>query len=333
MTRIRRRLLAAGTSVALVAVTGLGYARSRAPETVAADTTGAAPDDPAASGVLTLSPEARANIGLTLTPVERRTVVRTLVLNATVQVHPDREAFVSSRVQGKVTAVNANVGDVVERGQPLVVIQSLQIAETPPMVAVTSPLGGVVLERMVTLGETVDATKSLMHVADLSRVIAQADVYEADVASVRVGQLARLRLTPYPDRIFNGRVVRLGDSIDPVRRTLRVWIEVRNTPDRKLKPDMFAQVNLIIASSGPVATVPNEAVQNEGPERFVFVQDGENYVRQNVVLGDHDDRYTAIVSGVVEGDLVVTRGAAELKTVAVQATAGGVQDEGKPHGH
>lgn len=334
MARIRRQIIRAlGASVAFAGVAGLAYARNHSAAAAPPATVDAARDEDAGTGEITLSTEARMNIGLSVAPVERRMVERTLALNATIQVHPDREAFVSSRVQGKVTAVNANVGDVVARAQPLVVLQSLQIAETPPTVAVTSPLGGVVLERMVTLGETVDATKSLMHVADLSRVIAQADVYEADVASVRIGQLARLRVAPYPDRIFTGRVVRLGDAIDAVRRTLRVWIELQNTADRKLKPDMFAQVNLVVASSGPMATVPNEAVQSDGPERFVFVQHGDDYRRQNVVVGANDDRFTAILSGVERGNLVVTRGAAELRTVAIQATAGGVQDESKPHAH
>ena len=285
-------------------------------------------------GSISIGPEARANIGLMTVAAEERVIERTLVLNATLKVDPDHEAFVSSRVQGKVTSVAANVGDQVRRAQPLVVLQSLQIAETPPSVEITSPLEGIVMERSVTVGETVDQTKELFHVADLSHLLAEAEVYEADLGSVRRGQQARLRVTPYPDLVFTGRVVRLADAIDPVRRTLRVWIEVANTPDRKLKPDMFAQANLIVATSGRSVTVPNDAIQSDGPSRFVFVQNGEAFQRQEVVVGDADDRYTAIRSGVIVGDLVVTRGAAELKTVSTQrAGAGGLIDESKPHVH
>jgi len=287
----------------------------------------------AESGTISISPEARANIGLTVESAEERVIEQTLLLNATLKVDPDHEAFVSSRVQGKVTAVSANVGDRVAQGQPLVAIQSLQIAETPPTVEVTSPLDGVVLERSVTVGETIDPSKALFHVGDLSHLLAEAEVYEADLASVRLGARARLRVTPYPDRIFTGRVVRLADAIDPARRTLRIWIDVANTPDRKLKPDMFAQANLVVATSGRAVTVPNEAVQSEGPNRFVFVQNGEDFVRQDVVVGEADDRYTTITSGVIAGDLVVTRGAAELKTVALRPAGGGVVDESKPHAH
>ena len=231
------------------------------------------------------------------------------------------------------TAVNANVGDRVNRGKSLVAIQSLQIAETPPTVEIDSPLEGIVVERTVSVGETVDPTKVLFHVADLSHLLAEAEVYEADLASVRLGQWARLRVAPYPDRIFEGRVVRVSDAIDPLRRTLRIWIEVANTPDRRLKPDMFAQLNLVVATSGKAVTVPNEAVQSDGPERFVFVENGEGFLRQNVVVGEHDDRFTVIKSGVIAGDQVVTRGAVELKTVALRPTAGGLVDESKPHTH
>jgi len=282
---------------------------------------------------ISLSAEARANIGLTVGSVEKRAIDRTLLLNATLRVIPDREAFVSSRVQGKVTAVRANIGDNVRRGEPLVVLQSLQIAETPPLVEVTAPLDGVILDRTVTVGETVDPSKSLFRVANVASLWAQAEVYETDLAAVRVGQMARLRVTAYPDREFTGRVVRLADVIDPEKRTLRVYIEVANTPDRKLKPAMFGQVNLVTASGGRTVAVPNEAVQTEGPERFVFVRNGERFQRQNVVVGDRDDRYTVIRSGLVSGDEVVVRGAAELKTVALQPAASGLVDESKPHTH
>lgn len=285
------------------------------------------------AGSIALSPEARANIGLETATAEIRPVERILALNATLQVDPDREAFVSSRVQGKVTAVRAKVGDRVAKGQTLVVLQSLQIAETPPTVEVPSPLDGVVLERSVTVGETIDPTKSLLHIGDLSRLLAQAEVYETDLASVRVGQTARIRVPAFPDRVFTGRVIRLADAIDPERRTLKIWIDVPNTRDRALKADMFAQVSLVVASSGRAVAVPNEAVQSEGPERFVFVQNGDDLVKQNVVVGERDDRYTAIKRGVVEGDEVVTRGAVELATLASQPAATGLQDESKPHSH
>ncbi|MEO7987775.1 MAG: efflux RND transporter periplasmic adaptor subunit [Gemmatimonadales bacterium] len=286
-----------------------------------------------AAGSITLSPEARANIGLQTVTAEIRPIERTLALNATLKVDPDHEAFVSSRVQGKVTAVNANVGDKVHRGQALVAIQSLQIAETPPTVEVTSPLDGVVLERSVTTGETVDPTKELFHVADQSHLLAQAEVYEADLAGVRLGQTARVRVAPFPDQVFTGRVVRLANTIDPDRRTLRIWIDLRNTAGLKLKPEMFAQADLVVASSGHAVAVPNEAIQTQGPERFVFVQNGDALVKQNVVIGERNDQYTAITSGVVEGDEVVTRGAVELATLSSQPAGGGLQDESKPHSH
>ena len=318
-----------GFVLLLLAVTAYGRSRAGATAVVAH----AEAPEAADPGTISLSPEARANIGLLVVSAQERIIERSLLLNATFQVDPDEEAFVSSRVQGKVTEVGANVGDVVRRGQSLVTLQSLQIAETPPMVEVASPLDGVVLDRTVTVGETVESSKSLLRVANLSHVLAQAEVYEADLAHVRLGQLARLRAAPYPGLVLTGRVSRISYAIDPTRRTLRIWIEVKNTPDRKLKPEMFAQVNLVVASSGRMVAVPNEAVQTDGPERFVFVQNGSAFVRQNVVTGEQDDQFTAITRGVLAGDLVVTRGATELKTVSLQPAAGGVQDESKPHTH
>ncbi len=328
---MRTRLIFAGV-LALSALGGWACSRTQS-ETVPGDPDEQSHEEATEPGTITISPEARANIGLTVELAEEREIQRTLLLNATLEVDPDNEAFVSSRVQGKVTAVYANVGDMVARGQPLVALQSLQIAETPPTVEVDSPLDGVVLQRSVTVGETVDPTRVLFHVGDLSHLLAAAEVYEADLADVRSGEVARLRVVPYPDRVFTGRVVRLADEIEPVRRTLRIWINVANTPDRQLKPGMFAQLNLVVATTGQVVTVPNEAVQTDGPNRFVFVQNGEDFVRQDVVVGERDDRYTAITRGVFPGDLVVRQGAWELKTVALRPAGGGVVDESKPHTH
>ncbi|MEP7325589.1 MAG: efflux RND transporter periplasmic adaptor subunit [Gemmatimonadota bacterium] len=334
---MRRRFVAGFFGIALVAVWGCNQGKGQVQDSGHADADEAAPHTHAAgeeeAGSIALSPEARANIGLQTVTVEIRPIERTLTLNATLQVDPDREAFVSSRVQGKVTVVRAQVGERVTRGQTLVVLQSLQIAETPPLVEVPSPLDGVVLERTVTTGETIDPAKSLLHIADLSRLLAQAEVYETDLASVRIGQSARIRVSAFPDRIFTGRVVRLADAIDPERRTLRIWIDVPNTRDRLLKAEMFAQVSLVVASSGQTVAVPNEAIQTQGAERFVFVQNGDQLVKQNVVIGERNDQYTAIKSGVVEGDEVVTRGAVELATLASQPAGGGMQDESKPHTH
>ena len=125
----------------------------------------------------------------------------------------------------------------------------------------------------------------------------------------------------------------MADAIDPERRTLRIWIDVANTRDRLLKANMFSQVSLVVASSGRAVVVPNEAVQTQGPERFVFVQNGDQLVRQNVVTGERNDQYTAITSGIIEGDEVVTRGAVELATLSSQPAGGGLQDESKPHRH
>ena len=132
-----------GFVLLLLAVTAYGRSRAGATAVVAH----AEAPEAADPGTISLSPEARANIGLLVVSAQERIIERSLLLNATFQVDPDEEAFVSSRVQGKVTEVGANVGDVVRRGQSLVTLQSLQIAETPPMVEVASPLDGVVLDR------------------------------------------------------------------------------------------------------------------------------------------------------------------------------------------
>lgn len=265
-------------------------------------------------GPVTLTSEQRTTIGLATVAAEPRDIDRVLALNAFVAHDPDRHVFVNTRVDGRVEQIFVTLGERVERGQKLAVIQSRLLGNPPPSVTVASPIAGVVDDRLVALGETVEPNKTLFHVADLSEVIVQAEAYEEDIGMVALGLEARIRVFAYPEKTFSGRVTFLGQQLDPEKRTLAVWIRVAN-PDGRLKPGMFAKAALVIERRASVLAVPVEAILEAGGERFVFVESGDTITRVDVHAGAKDDRFVEISGGLVPGDRVVTTGIREVYTV------------------
>jgi cobalt-zinc-cadmium efflux system membrane fusion protein len=264
-------------------------------------------------GPVKLTKEQQAAIGLKTARAESRDIDTLLVLNGKVQLDPNLHAHVTSRIDGRIEGLFAKVGDKVEKGQKLAEIQSRQIGDPPPIVKIEAVVGGVINDRPVTLGESVDPNKELFHIVDLSQVIVVAEVYEEDVGKVQLDQTARIRVLGYPNEPFEGKITFIGSELDPEKRTLPVWVTVKN-PAGKLKPEMFAKVAIVLGRNEGVLSVPKEAIQEAGGEKFVFVQTGDSFSRSDVQTGAEDDRFVEIKDGVVPDDVVVTDGKREIYT-------------------
>jgi cobalt-zinc-cadmium efflux system membrane fusion protein len=264
-------------------------------------------------GPVKLTKEQQAAIGLKTAKTESRDIDTVLVLNGKVQLDPNLHAHVTSRIEGRIESLFAKVGDKVEKGQKLAEIQSRQIGDPPPIVKIEAIVGGVINDRPVTLGESVDPTKELFHIIDLSQVIVVAEVYEEDVGKVKLDQPARIRVLGYPAESFEGTNTFIGSELDPDKRTLPVWVTVKN-PDGKLKPEMFAKVAVVLGRNEGILTVPKEAILEAGGEKFVFVQTGDSFNRVDVQTGAENDRFVEIKDGLVPDDVVVTDGRREIYT-------------------
>lgn len=188
-----------------------------------------------------------------------------------------------------------------------------------------SPFAGVIVSRNVSLGEMASATDTLFTVADLSRVWIELDVFERDLASVRVGQSVVVTTTAYPQRTFPGRIVYIGDILDPSRRTVRARVQIPNT-DGALKPGMFATANIQISAGGlPLVAVPQDAVQEVEKKTVVFVpgdRPGE-FRATPVQLGQSlSGGRVVILSGLQAGQRLVVTGAFTLRSELAKGEIG-----------
>jgi cobalt-zinc-cadmium efflux system membrane fusion protein len=180
-----------------------------------------------------------------------------------------------------------------------------------------APFAGVVVARAASLGEMATPTDTLFTVADLSEVWIELDIFERDLARVRPGQSVSVMVTAYPGRSFPGRIVYVGDVLDPAKRTVRARVEIPN-PVGALKPGMFATANIQVGGGGPpLAVVPQKALQTLEGRRVVFVPGdapGEFRVVTVEVGQTIDGDRVVILSGIAPGSRVVTAGAFALRS-------------------
>jgi cobalt-zinc-cadmium efflux system membrane fusion protein len=178
-----------------------------------------------------------------------------------------------------------------------------------------APLAGTVVERNLTVGQTVgnDASQVLYTIADLNVLQVVAEVYEKDLRRIKKGVPASVTVEAYPGELFDATVVYVGDVVDPSTRTIKIRCDVKNTA-LMLKPEMFARVNLKLGNDAPVMVVPKEAVIELGGQGFVYVQTApDTYVRKSVVTGTIAGDLIQIREGLQPGERVVIKGGLLLK--------------------
>ena len=185
-----------------------------------------------------------------------------------------------------------------------------------PLVPVTSPVGGVVIEKAVTQGEVVNPEKTLFMVADLSTLWVVIDVYEKDISRLRIGTGVKVSVTAFPDKIFRGKVSYIADVVDEKTRTEKARVTIDNS-GALLKPGMFATV-LAEATSGRaerLIAVPEAAVLIDGAKRYVFVQvSHDKFKRRDIETGRTLGKRLEVTSGLKEGETVAVKGAFILKS-------------------
>jgi len=170
-----------------------------------------------------------------------------------------------------------------------------------------SPASGIVTERKVTEGQYVSAGESLYTLSDLSTVWVKAELYQPDVASVRVGHAAEITWDA-PNGRIHGRIAFIDPMVNPQTRTISVRIQVPN-PQMRLRPGMFVQVSFAMPQGNETLAVPRSAVVDTGTRKIVYLakQNG-TFEGREVHVGPPSDGYYPVLAGLEERDRVVTQG-------------------------
>ncbi len=176
------------------------------------------------------------------------------------------------------------------------------------IVDITAPVSGVITDQEVTNSAFVQAysTPNPFTISDLTSVWIVCDVYESDMANVRVGEPTEIKLNAYPDRVLKGTISNIGSILDPNIRTAKVRIEVAN-PGEMMRPGMFATATLFGKEKRTYAAVPASAIVHLHDRDWVFVPVQERFKRIQVVSGGQlPNSMQEILSGLQPGQQVVT---------------------------
>ncbi len=197
----------------------------------------------------------------------------------------------------------------------------LKTQDVQPEVPVPSPEDGIVVERLVNVGELIDPSKPLFTIGDFHTVWLKADVFEKDIPKVKLGEPIELTVNSFPERTFTGRLNYINTLIDPDTRTLAVRAEVENHQGL-LKPKMFGSMKIIVGETHCLA-IPIAAVQDTRWDKVVYVPAGaDKFEERRVKLGCESGDFVEVKGGLSPGDRVVTTGSFDLRAASVRTYGG-----------
>lgn len=180
------------------------------------------------------------------------------------------------------------------------------IKSAAPSFVMRAPISGTVVQNLALRGSAVNPGDVLYSLGTLDDVWITGDIYEDELARVRVGQPLQAITTAYPSEVFRGTVERISPTVDPNTHTLQVRCRVTN-PGHKLKPQMLAQVRIIVPAREAII-MPLDALVFETDAYFVYVEAGnDRFERRRVTVGSwNQEGYARVAQGLKPGDRVVT---------------------------
>ncbi|QEH34827.1 Cobalt-zinc-cadmium resistance protein CzcB [Aquisphaera giovannonii] len=196
--------------------------------------------------------------------------------------------------------------------------------DTSSFLDVISPLDGTVVVRHAVRGEPVQATAQVFSVTDTSVMWLWVDVYESDIAAVKVGQQVSFVVSGNDETSFRGTVNWIGTEVNPQTRTTRIRAELAN-PEGRLRANQFGQAEIRVGEEHKAVVVPKAAVQRKDDVDVVFLPEpeGDVYRPQRVVTKPTDRGDVLEVAwGLRPGQKIVTKGAFLLKTEIMKGAIG-----------
>ncbi len=187
-----------------------------------------------------------------------------------------------------------------------VISQIVKTKKVQQTIQFSSPQDGVVDNLNIREGFYVGPGTTIMSIGKLDHVWVEAEVFERQSHLVKQGLPVAMSLAYLPGKIWRGVVDYIYPTLDPKTRTLKVRLRFEN-PEKRLKPNMFAQVKIYLNESQPTLVVPRESVIRTGNSDRVVLALGEGRFKSiEVKIGDFDEQYIEILSGLQVGDEVVS---------------------------
>ena len=187
---------------------------------------------------------------------------------------------------------------------------------------IKSPIGGIVVERNVVIGQLIEATTTAFKIINLSSVWVDGQIYEKDAGKITGKTTADFTASSYPDEPFKGMVTYIGQIIDEKTRTITIRAEFNNAAG-KLKPQMFGELRIPNKNNSTALMVPAEALVKIENADYLFIQKEDTaFEKIPVTICCAQNELVEITKGLKDGDKIVVKGAFYLKSELLKASLG-----------
>lgn len=172
---------------------------------------------------------------------------------------------------------------------------------------IVAPFSGEISRRYVEPGLLVSPSSPIVNIAHTDTLKVIANILEKDIPYLNVGMKAKIKAETFPDKVFEGKIMHISNTLDLHTRTLQAEIYIPNQ-DRLIKPGMFSRIEVTLVEKPRALVIPKNAVIEKGKERFVFVVQGNQVTKRPILTGFEQDQFIEIKEGLSEGELVVVKG-------------------------
>ena len=267
-------------------------------------------------GIIKLSIESQKLGNIEVMPIKSESLAQKILVNGRIAQDVETVKHVHPLKSGEIKESFVSLGQSVEKGIRLCAIS---VQNSDEIVEVTAPISGTVIAEFVKTGDHVDSANALYTIADMTRLSANFDVYEKDLAHVKSGQKMTVYPMSYPDRPFSAEIVFISPRVDESTYTTRIKSFVDN-PVGLLKLGMSVRAEIEVVDDASYLKVPADAVQNVEGESVVFVQaDDETFEKREVDVKSKTSEEAAITGSLKKGEKVVVKGAFILKSKLLES--------------
>lgn len=177
---------------------------------------------------------------------------------------------------------------------------------------IKAPFMGVIAERMIKTGNMVQKNQSTFRITGFNPLLALLHVPEKEMSKLKPGFPAKVSADAIPGTEFTGKIIRISPVVDAGTGTFKVTVEI-NDKTMKLKPGMFARVNIVYDNHNDTLLVPKNTILEEDTESWVFLVKKDTVTKTKVVTGYKNKTHVEIISGLSPNDTIVTTGLSTLK--------------------
>ncbi len=247
-------------------------------------------------------------IGLKTAIVNKQKIDDILEAPAELVANPNHVASVNAPMSGRITGLSVNFGSRVEKNTIVAVIQNPE--NLGQKYEVHAPINGIVTGRPVNLDEWIESGTQIIVIGNYATMDGMIQLYEDELRRVKTGQEVILDCNGLTAK---GKITMISSFLDPDTRTAEARATFVN-PQNQLKANAYATAQIIVDQKEALV-VPKSAILPEDLELIVFVQSGDRFEKRFVETGIQQNGLVEILSGLIEGEVVISQGAYQLKNI------------------